>query len=76
MGILRKGYDEVVMNQGRRSAEAKKSVLNCTTAAIHRYKAQISALGRLALGALYAGINGNMWRANYATDHDVLVAKN
>ena len=31
-------------------------------------------LGRSALGALYAGING-MWRANYATDHDAVVAK-
>ena len=31
-------------------------------------------LGRSVLGALYAGING-MWRANYATDHDVTVAK-
>jgi 3-hydroxyacyl-CoA dehydrogenase len=34
----------------------------------------IKVLGRGALGALYAGING-MWRANYATDHDVTVAK-
>ena len=34
----------------------------------------IKVLGRSALGALYAGING-MWRGNYATDHDVLVAK-
>ena len=34
----------------------------------------IKVLGRSALGALHAGING-MWRANYATDHDVVVAK-
>jgi len=34
----------------------------------------IKVLGRSALGALYAGING-MWRANYATGHDVVVAK-
>jgi 3-hydroxyacyl-CoA dehydrogenase len=34
----------------------------------------IKVLGRSALGALYAGING-MWRANYATDHDALVAR-
>jgi 3-hydroxyacyl-CoA dehydrogenase len=31
-------------------------------------------LGKSALGALHAGING-MWRGGYATDHDVLVAK-
>ncbi|HSN61417.1 MAG TPA: hypothetical protein VLR49_10810, partial [Ferruginibacter sp.] len=34
----------------------------------------IKVLGRSALGALHAGING-MWRGNYATDHDVTVAK-
>ena len=34
----------------------------------------VKVLGRSALGALYAGING-MWRGNYATAHDVLVAK-
>ncbi len=34
----------------------------------------IKVLGRSALGALYAGING-MWRAGYATDHDALVAR-
>jgi 3-hydroxyacyl-CoA dehydrogenase len=34
----------------------------------------IKVLGRSALGALYAGING-MWRANYATEHDALVAR-
>jgi 3-hydroxyacyl-CoA dehydrogenase len=34
----------------------------------------IKVLGQSALGTLYAGING-MWRAGYATDHDVTVAK-
>jgi 3-hydroxyacyl-CoA dehydrogenase len=34
----------------------------------------IKALGQSALGALYAGIYG-MNRANYATDHDALVAR-
>jgi 3-hydroxyacyl-CoA dehydrogenase len=34
----------------------------------------VKVLGQSALGALYAGING-MWRAGYATDHDVTVAK-
>ncbi len=76
MGILRKGHDEVVMNQGRRIAEAKKSVLELYDSGytIPVQRTDIKVLGRLALGALYAGING-MWRANYATDHDVLVAK-
>ena len=76
MGILRKGADEIVMNTGRRIAEAKKSVIELYdsgyTTPIQRN--DIKVVGRSALGALYAGING-MWRGGYATDHDVVVAK-
>ena len=76
LGIFRKGLDEIVVNQNRRVAEAKKSVLEIFgsgyTTPVQRK--DIKVLGRSALGALYAGING-MWRANYATDHDVVVAK-
>lgn len=76
IGVYRKGLDEVVMNQGRRIAEAKRSVIEFYdsgyTAPVQRK--DVKVLGRSALGALYAGING-MWRANYATDHDVVVAK-
>lgn len=76
LGILRKGLDEVVLNQNRRIGEAKKSVIEIYdsgyTTPIPR--TDVKVLGRSALGALYAGING-MWRANYATDHDVVVAK-
>ena len=76
LGIMRNGHDEVVINQGRRIAEAKRSVLelyeNGYITPLERK--DIKVLGRSALGALYAGING-MWRANYATDHDALVAR-
>jgi 3-hydroxyacyl-CoA dehydrogenase len=76
LGILRKGHDEVVINQDRRIAEAKRSVLELYesgyTTPLERK--DIKVLGRSALGALYAGING-MWRANYATGHDALVAR-
>lgn len=76
MGILRKGRDEVIVNQDRRIAAGKKSVIelydNGYITPVPR--TDVKVLGRSALGALYAGING-MWRANYATDHDVLVAK-
>jgi 3-hydroxyacyl-CoA dehydrogenase len=76
IGVFRKGHDEVVLNQGRRIAEAKRSVIEISdsgyTTPVQRK--DIRVLGRSALGALYAGING-MWRANYATDHDVVVAK-
>jgi 3-hydroxyacyl-CoA dehydrogenase len=76
LGIYRKGLDEVVINQGRRIAEAKKSVVEIFDAGYTTpvQRKDIKVLGRSALGALYAGING-MWRAGYATDHDVLVAK-
>jgi len=76
LGILRKGQDDIILNQGRRIADAKQSVLEMAergyTMPVQRK--DIKVLGRSALGALYAGING-MWRANYATDHDALVAR-
>jgi 3-hydroxyacyl-CoA dehydrogenase len=76
LGILRKGTDEVVINQQRRIAEAKRSVLEIAESGyqVPVQRKDIKVLGRSALGALYAGING-MWRAGYATDHDALVAK-
>jgi 3-hydroxyacyl-CoA dehydrogenase len=76
LGIYRKGLDEVSINQGRRIAEAKKSVIEIYDAGYTMpvQRNDIKVLGRSALGALYAGING-MWRARYATDHDVTVAK-
>lgn len=76
IGIYRKGLDEVVMNQGRRIAEAKRSVIEIFDSGYSMpvQRKDIKVLGQSALGALYAGING-MWRANYATDHDVVVAK-
>jgi 3-hydroxyacyl-CoA dehydrogenase len=76
IGIYRKGLDEISMNLGRRIAEAKKSVIEIYDAGYTMpvVRNDIKVLGRSALGALYAGING-MWRAKYATDHDVTVAK-
>ena len=76
LGILKKARDEMVMNPGRRIAEAKNAVIELYQVVILApvQRKDIKVLGRSALGALYAGING-MWRANYATDHDVVVAK-
>jgi 3-hydroxyacyl-CoA dehydrogenase len=76
LGILRKGRDFVSINQGRRIAEAKQAVLELYNDGyvMPIQRKDIKVLGRSALGALYAGING-MWRGNYATDHDVVVAK-
>jgi len=76
LGILRKGRDLVSLNQGRRIAEAKASVIELYDDGYVQpvVRTDVKVLGRSALGALYAGING-MWRGNYATDHDVKVAK-
>ena len=76
MGILRKGHDEVVLNIGRRIAEAKKSVIEIYDAGYTtpQQRKDIKVLGRMGLGAMLAGIN-SMWRGGYATDHDALVAR-
>lgn len=76
LGYYRKGVDEVVMNPDYRVAEAKRSIIdlydNGYVAPVPR--TDIKVLGRSALGALLAGING-MQKGNYATDHDALVAR-
>lgn len=76
LGILRKGQDEIIMNQSRRISDAKRSVIELyesgyTTPLVRK---DIKVLGRSALGALLAGING-MLKAGYATEHDALVAR-
>jgi 3-hydroxyacyl-CoA dehydrogenase len=76
LGIYRKGLDEIVLNQSRRITEAKKSVIDMADSGyvMPVQRKDVKVLGRTALGALYAGVHG-MWRAGYATDHDVTVAK-
>jgi 3-hydroxyacyl-CoA dehydrogenase len=76
LGIFRKGQDEVIYNQGRRIAEAKKSVIELQDSGyvMPVPRKDVKVLGRSALGAMYAGING-MLQAGYATQHDSLVAK-
>lgn len=76
MGIYRKGTDAISINPGRRIAEAKEAVISLYEDGyvMPVQRNDIKVLGRSALGAMHAGING-MWRGNYATDHDVTVAK-
>ena len=76
IGVFRKGLDEVVMNQGRRISEAKRSVIELFDSGYVTpvQRTDIKVLGRSALGALLAGING-MQTAGYATPHDATVAK-
>lgn len=76
LGILRKGTDSVIINKNRRIAEAKATALLLANRGYTMpvQKNNIRVLGRAAMGAMYAGING-MWRAGFATDHDALVAR-
>ena len=76
LGIYRNGKDVVSINQGRRIAEAKQAVIEMYNDGyvMPVQRTDIKVLGRSMLGAMHAGING-MWRGNYATDHDVTVAK-
>ena len=76
MGIYRKGNDFISMNVSRRIATAKQSVIEIfdTGYIMPTQRNDIKVLGRSALGALHAGING-MWRGNYASEHDVKIAK-
>ena len=76
LGILRKGLDEISMNQSRRIADAKQSVIEIFDSGykIPIQRTDIKVLGRSVLGMLYAGING-MFRGNYISDHDVKIAK-
>ncbi|MEN9350680.1 MAG: hypothetical protein RL372_1658 [Bacteroidota bacterium] len=76
MGILRKGQDQMVMNIGRRIASAKAAVLDLHAQGytMPTIRKDVKVLGRSALGALLAGING-MQKAGYATAHDAVVAK-
>ncbi len=76
LGVYRKGLDAISINPGRRITEAKQAVIEMYddgyTMPVQR--TDIKVLGRTGLGAMYAGING-MHKGNYATDHDVTVAK-
>jgi 3-hydroxyacyl-CoA dehydrogenase len=76
LGYLKKDRDIVSINQGRRIAEAKTAVIELFDDGytMPAPRKDVKVLGRSALGALYSGIHA-MWRGQYATDHDVLVAK-
>ena len=76
VGIYRKGKDQVSINIGRRISEAKQAVIEMYDDGyvMPVQRKDIKVLGRSALGAMLAGING-MRTANYATEHDVTVAK-
>jgi 3-hydroxyacyl-CoA dehydrogenase len=76
MGILRKGQDHIALNPSRRIVKAKEQAIELFNAGYTQAapRKDIKVLGKAGLGALYAGING-MFKAGYASEHDVKVAK-
>jgi 3-hydroxyacyl-CoA dehydrogenase len=76
MGILRKGQDHIILNLSRRIVKAKEQAIELFNAGYTQAapRKDIKVLGKAGLGALYAGING-MFKAGYASEHDVKVAK-
>jgi 3-hydroxyacyl-CoA dehydrogenase len=76
LGIMRRGIDEISMNTNRRIADAKNSALAMWNEGYTQptQRTDIKVLGRGALGALYAGLNG-MKLGNYITEHDEKIAK-
>lgn len=67
--------DRVVMNQKRNIAEAKKEVLRLSENYIQPIeRSDIKVLGRQGLASLYVAANG-LKRGNYATEHDIKIAK-
>jgi 3-hydroxyacyl-CoA dehydrogenase len=75
LGIMRKGIDEVSMNINRRVADAKRSVLEMYNEGYVTpvQRTDVKVLGRGALGAMLAGLNG-MRLGNYITEHDQKIA--
>lgn len=76
MGIYRKGTDDIAMNISRRISMAKNAAIELFDKGyvMPVQRNDIKVLGQSALGAMHAGINA-MWRGQYASEHDVKIAK-
>lgn len=76
LNYLRKGVDSISINGDRRVTDAKRKVLDMYEAGYTQpiQRTDVKVQGRGGLGPLLAGIHG-MWRGNYITDHDRLIAE-
>jgi 3-hydroxyacyl-CoA dehydrogenase len=74
--LLRGGVDRISINPDLRITNAKRKVLMLSEGGYTQPAPlkQIKVQGRGGLGALLAGIHG-MWRGNYITDYDKLLAE-
>ncbi|QEH40702.1 3-hydroxyacyl-CoA dehydrogenase/enoyl-CoA hydratase family protein [Chitinophaga sp. XS-30] len=75
LGILREGVDAISMNPSRVIADAKEKAIELADAGYTRpiERTDIRVLGRSALGAMLAGING-MKTGNYISAYDAKLA--
>lgn len=74
MNYLRKGIDEITINNQRLIANAKQDVINLyNTGYTKPSKAKIMVQGQSALGTLLVGTHG-FRLGNYASEHDMLIA--
>lgn len=75
LGYLRRETDRVVMNTKRNIAEAKRTVLELSRHYVPKQpRTDITVLGRQGVASLYLAAHG-LWRGNYASEHDILIAK-
>jgi len=75
LGYLKHNKDSIVRNVARNISEAKKKVLELATDYVMPIQRKdITVLGRTGLGALYVAAH-SLKLGNYASDHDVLIAK-
>ena len=74
--VLQPGKDHISINPDRRIADARRQVLAMWERGYTQPapRKDVRVQGRSGLGALEAGIHA-MWRANYASDHDKLIAR-
>ncbi|AWO00877.1 3-hydroxyacyl-CoA dehydrogenase [Chitinophaga alhagiae] len=76
LGILRHGVDDISYNQSRVIADAKEKAIELASEGYVRpiERTDVKVMGRSALGAMLAGVNG-MRFGNYISDHDVKIAQ-
>lgn len=76
LGILRKGTDEVTINQNRLITDAKRGAIELAEAGYVKPipRKDIRVLGKSGLGMVYAGAN-SMYSGNYISEHDKLISQ-
>lgn len=74
--VLRKGQDGISINLDRRIADAKRKAILLWEQGYTQPapRTDVKVQGRGGLGGLLAGVHG-MWRGNYISDHDKLIAR-